>query len=215
MGEAATMRRGQGVLLLPPSARTIRWGSFPVIAGVAALAVWTGGRKGASPANFALPVATALLCIWLCFLFDDPASETTDGSATPLLLRRGVRAAIAIPAVASAWFACTWIGSLSGPTRAMAMSFGALVLVALGSAAGAARIVGGPRSGLLAAGVVVFVALVMPVAAGRPPSVDPSLPPWGGPTAYWGAVAVLAGGILILAHRDPARPLPRPHLRRW
>jgi len=215
MSSASGVRCDQGTLLVPPSARTIRWGSFTVVAGVAALAVWTGGRKGANPASFALPVATALLCVWLCFLFDDPAAETSSGSATPLLLRRGVRAAIAVPAAASAWFACTWIGPLTGPTGAMTISFGALVLVALGAGAAAVRVVGGSRSGLFAAAVVVFVALVLPVAAGRPPTVDPSLPPWGAPAAYWGLVAALAVAVLVTAHRDPARPSARSRARRW
>lgn len=204
MNIVAGVRREQSHLLVPPSARTIRWGSFPVVAGVAALAVWNGGRKGGDPASVALPVATALLCVWLCFLFDDPAAETTAGTATPLLFRRSVRAAIAIPAVAAAWFASTWIVPLTGPTAVMTASFTAQVLLALAAAAIAVRMVGGPRSGLLAAAAVVFVTLVMPVAVGRPPSVDPAQPPWGEPATYWTVVAVLATIALALAHVDPA-----------
>ncbi len=213
MGTITEMRREQGVLLVSPSARTIRWGSFPVIAGVAALAVWNGGRKGGNPASVALPVATALLCTWLCFLFEDPTDETTNTTATPLLVRRGVRIALAVPAVAAAWFASTWIGPLTGPTSPMTSSFVALVLVALGSAAGAVRLVGGARSALLAAAVVVFVALVLPLAAGRPPSVDPALPPWGGPGTYWAAVATLGTAVLLVAHRDPAQGSTRSRSR--
>jgi hypothetical protein len=87
------------------------------------------------------------------------------------------------------------------------------MLVALGSAAAAVRLVGGTRSALLAAGVVVFVALVLPVAAGKPPSVDPAMPPWGGPDAYWAAVAALATAILLIAHRDPANTQARSRIR--
>ena len=209
MSAPAAVRREQSHLLVPPSARTIRWGSFPVIAGVAALAVWNGARKGGDPATVALPVATALLCVWLCFLFEDAAAETTAGTPTPLLFRRSVRAAISIPAVTAVWFACAWIGPLTGPTAAMTGSFAAQVLVALAAAAVTARVVGGPMGGLLAAGAVAFVALIVPVGVGRPPSVDPAHPPWGAPAVYWSAMAMLAVAVLALAHVDPAHPLAR------
>lgn len=208
MRAAAGLRRTQGRLLAPPSARTIRWGSFPVIAGLAALVVWSGGHEGGNPAVVALPVATTLLCVWLCFLFDDAAAETTAGTPTPLLLRRVVRMAIAIPAVTAAWFLCTWIGPLTGPTAVMVGSFSAEVIVALAAAAVVVRTVGS-GGGLLAGAVVVSVTLVLPVAMGRPPSVDPTRPPWGEPIEYWSAVALLAVMALTMAHIDPAHPLTR------
>ena len=204
----ANLRRLQGQLLVPPSARTIRWGSFPVIAGLAMLVVWSGQRKGGNPAAVALPVATALLCVWLCFLFDDPAAETTAGGPTPLLFRRAIRVAIAVPVVATVWFACTWIGPLEGPTAAMVGSFVAEAIVALAAAALVVRFVGA-GSGLLAAGAVVIVTLILPVAFGRPPSVDPARPPWGEPASYWTVVAVLAVVVLVVAHLQGVRTRAR------
>ena len=114
--EAFGVRRAQSRLLIRPSARTIRWMSFTVIAATGGLVVWTAAREQGDPAPVALPIASALLCVWLCFLFEDLAAETTASSATPLLFRRALRAAIAVPAVAAVWFAYTWIGPSAGPT---------------------------------------------------------------------------------------------------
>jgi hypothetical protein len=202
MSAAFTVRRGQGRLLIRPSARTIRWTSFVVVAATGALIVWTGGRKEGNPATVALPVATTLLCVWLCFLFEDLAAETTAASATPLLFRRAVRAAIAVPSIASVWFAYTWIGPLAGPTADMTGAFGAGIALTLAAAAVAVRLVGPGRSGLEAAAAVVFVLLVMPVAIGRPPSVDPGQPPFGDPLTYWSAIALASCAVLVFAHLD-------------
>ena len=196
------LRRAQGRLLVRPSARTIRWASFAVIAAADALIVWTGTRKEGNPATVALPVATTLLCVWLCFLFEDLAAETTAASATPLLFRRAVRAAMAVPAVVAVWFASTWIGPLSGPTAAMAGAFGAGIALSLAAAAVVERLAGPGRSGMGAAGIVVFVLIVAPVAFGRPPSVDPALPPLGDPITYWSAVAIASCAVLALVHLD-------------
>lgn len=198
-----SLRRAQGRLLLRPNARTIRWPSFVVIASLGALVVWTGGRKEADPATIALPIATTLLCMWLCFLFEDVAAETTAAAATPLRFRRAVRTMIVIPAAAAAWFGYTWIGPLSGPTAVMLGSFGAQVILALAVAAVAARLMGPDRHGFEGLGVVAFIALVLPVAVGRPPSVDPAMPPFGSPLTYWSALALASMVVLVLAHLSP------------
>jgi hypothetical protein len=194
------MRRAQGRLLVAPSARTIRWASLGVFLAVATLAVWSGARKGGDPAPVALPIATTLLVAWLCFLFEDAAAETTDATATPLMLRRAVRMAIAVPAVTAAWFALTWIGPLEGPTAIMTGSFVAETVLALAAGASLTKMIPGGRSGLAAAGLVVFVVLVVPVWLARPPSIDPARPPVGSPLTYWSTLAVCGCLALALAH---------------
>jgi hypothetical protein len=200
MSRAPSVRRAQAPLLLRPSARTIRWVSFTVIAATGALVVWSGGRDGRDPAKITLPIATTLLCVWLCFLFEDLAGETTAGSPTPLLFRRLLRAAIALPIAGVAWFSYTWIGRIDGPTAPMAASFAAEAIVALAAAAVAARVAGSDRSGLLASAVLLLTALVLPVSLGRPPSVDPAFPPVGDPATYWTAVGLAGCAVLLLAH---------------
>ena len=196
------IRRVQGRLLVRPSARTIRWTSFEVIAATGALIVWSSGRKEGDPATIALPIATTLLCTWLCFLFEDLAAETTAAAATPLLFRRAVRAAIAVPTVTSVWFAYTWIGPLAGPTAIMVGAFVAAIALTLAATAIAVRLVGPGRSGLVAAAAVVFVLLVLPVAIGRPPSVDPAQPPLGDSFTYWSVIALVSCAVLVVAHLD-------------
>lgn len=202
MGDLLTVRHEQARLLMRPSARTIRWASFVVIAGTGALVVWTGGRKWGNPAAIALPIATTLLCVWLCFLFEDIVAETTDASATSLMFRRAVRAAIAVPSIAAVWFAYTWIGPLTGPTLATTGSFGAGIVLALAAAAVAVPLVGSGRSGLASTAAVVFVLLVLPVAVGHPPSVDPAQPPLGDAFTYWAVVALISCVVLMMAHLD-------------
>jgi hypothetical protein len=194
-----TLRRAQGRLLLRPSARTIRWLAFVVLAGVGAIAVWGGARRG-DPSVAALPAATTLVCAWLCFLFEDLAAETTDATAIPLAARRAVRVAIAVPAATVAWFALTWIGPLTGPTAIMAVAFAAESLLALAAAAVAARVEGPAHGGFTAAGVLTFVAIVLPAWLGRPPSLDPVRPPLGTPFTYWSVVAAIAAVALVGAH---------------
>jgi hypothetical protein len=202
MGDSFTVRHAQGRLLIRPSARTIRWASFVVVAGAGVLVVSAGGREGGDPAAVALPIATTLMCVWLCFLFEDLVAETTDASATPLMFRRAVRAAIAVPSIAAVWFAYTWIGPLAGPTAAMIGAFGAAIALTLAAAAVGVRLFGSGKSGSASAAAVVFVLLVMPVAIRRPASIDPTQPPFGDAFTYWSAVALTSCAVLALVHVD-------------
>ena len=200
--ETFGVRRAQGRLLITPSARTIRWASFTVIATTGGLVVWAGAREAGNPAPVALPVASALLCVWLCFLFEDLAAETTASAATPLLFRRALRAAIAVPAVAAVWFAYTWIGPPAGPTAHMVKAGVAGIALSLAAGAIAVCFADSGRGGLAAAGVVVFILLVLPVAIGRPPSIDPAHPPVGDPLTYWSAITIGSCVVLAVAQLD-------------
>jgi hypothetical protein len=196
----------------------MRWVSLPVIAGLGVVVVRSGARDGGDPAAVAMPIAGTLLGIWLCFLFEDPASEITATSPTPLALRRAVRAGLALPAVGVVWFGMTWIGPLDGPSGPMAASFAVTVLVALGSAAVATRIVGPARAPMAAAAALVAAMFVTPVVLSlllhRPGAVDPARPPLGDPVSYWASAGILAAAILGLAHLDPARSPIRSRLAR-
>jgi len=204
-------------LLAWPSLRTERWPTFVVVALLAAVVVRQGGRDGDDPSTIALPVATAMLGAWLCFAFEDAAAHVTSPSPTPLTLRRAVRASIAVVAATLAWFACTWIGPLDGPTWPMTAMFAGVALVALACAAITARVIPSERSGIAAVcgvvGVSVALPFVLALAFGRPIAIDPSRVPVGDPASYWTTVAAVAVVALVLAHRDPALPGPAAWLR--
>jgi hypothetical protein len=92
----------------------------------------------------------------------------------------------------------------------MMAAFAVCVTIALAAAAMSARLVAS-GAGLLAAAAVVTITLILPVAFGRPPSVDPARPPWGEPAGYWGALGLLAIVTLLMAHVDPAGLRPTAH----
>ena len=204
-------------LLLWPSARTMRWVPFAVIVAIAVAVVREGTRDGRDPAEVALPIATTLLGVWLCLTFEDAAAELTSPAPVPQWVRRCVRASIALPAAALAWFALTWVGPLDGPTVPMSSMFVAVALVALACAAIASRRMPSERSGIAAAFGVAGVTLALPFVLGlalhRPVAIDPSRVPVGDPASYWTAVAAVAIIALVLAHRDLALPGPVAWLR--
>jgi hypothetical protein len=149
-----------------------------------------------------MPIASTLLCVWLSFLFEDLAAESTAPSATPLLFRRALRVAIAVPAVVAVWLAYTWIGPSAGPTSHMTKALLASIALSLAAGAVAVRLADSGRGGFAAAAVVVFILLVLPVAIARPPSIDPARPPLGEPSVYWSAITIGSCAVLALAHLD-------------
>lgn len=196
--------------LLRPNARTIRWIPLGVIVTLGAWVVRSGARDGADPATIALPIATTMLGLWLCLLFEDAAGEIVGPTPVSLWRRRAVRVAIATPAVAAAWFAFTWLGPLHGPTPPMTAMAVVVVVSSLACAAVATRFVSPARSGMVAAVGLIGTVLVQPILLAlvfdRPILIDPARVPIGGPLTYWTGLLVGAGAVLVLAQRDPALP---------
>ena len=201
-------RRALVRLLLRPTLRTIRWIPFGPIVVLGAWVAWSGARNEGNPAAVALPIATAMLGLWLCLLFEDAASEIAAPSPVPLWLRRAIRIMMATPPVAAAWFAFTWLGPLDGPTPPMAAMVAAVTVVALACAAVTTRFVSSTRSGPVAAVGLIGAVLVLPILLARvlerPISIDPSRVVLGDPFTYWASTIAVAAAVLVLAHRDPA-----------
>ena len=210
-------RRALVRLLLRPTLRTIRWIPFGPIVVLGAWVAWSGARNEGNPAAVALPIATAMLGLWLCLLFEDAASEIAAPSPVPLWLRRTVRIMIATPSVAAAWFTFTWLGPLHGPTAPMAAMVGAVIVAALACAAVTTRFVSSTRSGPVAAVGLIGAVLVLPILLARvlerPISIDPSRVVLGDPLTYWACTIAVAAAVLVLAHRDPALRGFRPSIR--
>jgi len=195
--------------LVQPSLRTVAWPVLAVCAPLSAMIVRLGVRDGLDPTLVAVPVATTLLGGWLCLLFEDRAAELTRPTPTPLWVRRAVRVTVALPPVALAWFACTWIGPLTGPAAPMAFMAIATAVSALACGATASRHGAPERSGVPAAAALVGIVLLLPISLSlvldRAVSIDPAQPPIGTPLSYWATITALSAIVLVAAHRDPAR----------
>jgi hypothetical protein len=202
------LRETIALSLLWPAVRTMRWVPLGVIAALGAWVVRSGAREQGDPAATALPVATIMLGVWLCLLFEDAAADITGPSPVPLWRRRAVKVAVAVPVFAASWFALTWVGPLHGPTWAMTGMAVGVGAVAVAAASVTTRVVVSARSGPVAAVVLVGVIVAMPVviaiALGRPATIDPDRVPVGDPRSYWTSVIVLALVVSLPANRDPA-----------
>jgi hypothetical protein len=199
------------------SLRTIRWSVLLPVGALGAAIVRSSTGDHGDPVAIGMPLATTLLGIWLCLLFEDPAHEVTGSLPTPLWVRRAVRAWIAVAVAACVWFAIAWIGPLTGPTAPMTAMAGAVAVVSMACAAMAGRLVTPGRSGVVAAVAMVWIVLVLPIALAlvldRPLSIDPSAPPLGSVATYWSTICGAAAVALVVAHRDPARPPLRALVR--
>ncbi len=211
-------RETVAVSLLRPAVRTMRWVPLGVIAALGVWVVRAGARDGGDPATIALPVATTMLGIWVCLLFEDAAADIMGPSPVPLWRRRAVRVMLAVPAYAAIWFACTWVGPLHGPTGpmvGMALGVGAMAVAA---ASVTTRVVSSTRSGPVAAvvlvGAIVAIPLIIALVLDRPAAIDPALVPVGDPVTYWSCLVAVAVAVAVAAHRDPALPGLRLSRRR-
>ena len=203
-------REPVAVSLLWPVVRTMRWLPLGVITALSVWVVRAGARDGRDPATVALPVASIMLGIWLCLLFEDAAADIAGPSPVPLWRRRLVKAMVAVPASAAIWFACTWIGPLHGPTGPMVGMAAGVGAVAIAAASVAARVVPSTRSGPVAAivlvGAIVAAPAVVALVLRRPVAVDPAVVPVGDPSTYWSCLVTIALVVTVVAHRDPALP---------
>ena len=213
------MRGGRetvAVSLLWPVLRTTRWVPLGVITALSVWVVRAGARDGRDPATIALPVATMMLGIWLCLLFEDAAADITGPSPVPLWRRRAVMGVVAVPAYVASWFACTWVGPLHGPTGPMVGMAAGVGAVAIAAASVTTRVVSSTRSGPVAAVVSVGAIVAVPAAVAsvldRPVGVDAAVVPVGDPFTYWSCIVAIAVAVTVVAHRDPA--LPGFHLSR-
>ena len=202
------MRETIAVSLLWPALRTMRWVPLGVITALSVWVVRAGAREGGDPATIALPVATTMLGIWLCLLFEDTAADITAPSPVPLWRRRVIRVTLAMPVSAAFWFACTWVGPLHGPSGPMTGMACGVAAAAFAAASITTRVVTPARSGPVAAVVLIGAIVAMPVmialVLGRPAAIDPAQVPVGDPVTYWSTVVAVALAVTLAANRDPA-----------
>lgn len=203
----------QARLLLRPALRTIRWVPLAVIAAAGFLIVWSGLRHGGDARAQHLPLAGALLAVWIGFLLDDPAAESVASVPLPLVSRRGVRILLAVPAIGLAWMLLSLQADIAGKAVTLTTAFAAQVVVALGFAAVGTRVSGDERGGPVAVAGLFFVFLVLPLLLKVPMTLDPLTDSWHHLYGRW--VWLGGAGLLLFlaASADPGRRGPVSWLR--
>ncbi|MBC9716268.1 hypothetical protein H9Y04_27400 [Streptomyces sp. TRM66268-LWL] len=163
-----------------------------------------------------LQLAAVLTALAVAFALDDPAAATTTACPSPWWLRRSVRLAVVLPALAAFWLldvllvrqAVTAELRPAFPTADLSVEALALTLVAVALGLAGLRFTVGQGGGLVAAGLLVIVVALtfLPQEAAFFATPDDGAQ-WDGAAARWRATAAVA---LIAA----ALLLPRPPGRR-
>lgn len=160
-------------------------------------------------------LAALALCIGAAFLYDDPAAETVSIVPAPLLFRRLLRLALALPALVAAWTRVLHSAHVDAAWE-LTLKLGALLALALAVAALVAR-GPGPATGGVAAGPAVLVlfglaallphrwALLVP---------GPEDPRWTAAHARWAFVLAAGLAAFVWVSLDPSRPHRLRHYSR-
>jgi hypothetical protein len=188
---------------LPPATRTIPRAVLAVAALALVPTVVTRVRGGANFSG-ALLAASLIAGAGLGYAIDDAAARTFASSPTPLLVRRGVRAALCVVALAAAWIAALLVASTSTGT---VPSPGELAPCAFAAAAIAVAFATRVEPDLavspgFVAALATLLSMVVVDALALRVDALPSLQ--GNDRAAWwwiGAVAVLSA---LRGSRDPA-----------
>jgi hypothetical protein len=214
--------------LVRPTVRTLPWGPLSAAGLLAAgLAATAGlGEPSLDAAVERVRFAAVVLAVGMAGTLDDPTRPHLDATPVGLAVRQALRITVALAVTAGWWglaLAAAWPVGAGFPVAASSVLLGALVLVGLAVAAVAVRTSGG--SGAVPAAMAVLtlaaLAVVVPrlVTGGstdlvmfpRHP-VEPSAAldaAWRAAHQRWGAVALVAGLVLIWALSGPdARRVP-------
>jgi fluoroquinolone transport system permease protein len=210
--------------LLPlarPTARTIRCVALAGGAVGAQLVIWAS-RSGLSPGGPVslqpLRVAAVVLCLGAAFILDDDAGATVEPSVASLVVRRGLRLALALPVLGVCWGSALWAAShkaASGhelaphalPVAGLALEAAALLAVTLAAAAVASRRLGHRRGGVAGGpALLAFVLAALSIGPYWPlfPAAS-SDPGWAAAHVRWALVLAAATIVLVAFSLDPAR----------
>ncbi|MFN2503389.1 MAG: hypothetical protein ABR540_04000 [Acidimicrobiales bacterium] len=199
------------VLALRPVVRAISW--RPVALGAAAaitLIAFLRARHADPGATLAgVRAAALLLCAGLAFALDDPAASTLASSPTPKAARRGHRMVILLGLFVVLWG--TMITVAEGlPLAAATLEAAAMLGVALGAAALAARSAPDGLGGIAGGPVLTLLLLATFVGQRHWPrwvSLLPSSPldpAWSAAHIRWALLLAISIGVLMATARDPA-----------
>jgi hypothetical protein len=182
----------------------------PACSALGFLIVYAGLHERGRIGSAHLPFAAVALCLSAAFVLDDPAAETVGGKPTPLLLRRGIRVAVYLPALFALWGAILAYAGFEQVDGAMWVEFAGMVALTLALAAMGSRFVGGERAGMFAAPAL----LIALTASGfvstrwRPFPLDPISSGWFDLYGRWMIALVASLVVFVIAGRDPVRANP-------
>lgn len=213
----------QALLLLGPTARTIRWPAVVAGAAAAQLVLWAGKGELSSLEGISLTplrVAAVLLCLGAGFIIDDDAGATVEPVVASLALRRGLRMLLALPVLGVGWALTLSVASRlavwgpgtepsvthSLPVAGLTLEAAALLSVALAGGAAAVRWVGQARAGVAAGPVLLgFVMAMLSIGRWWPLFPNPSEPGWVVAHVRWAGILVVAAVLFAGLALDPAR----------
>jgi hypothetical protein len=212
--------------LLGPTARSMPWVPLAAAAVVAPLITHFmagGSMHGLSDRLNALRIAGTAMAVAIGFILDDPAREGTQHQPVPVLLRRALRAVLALPIAALIWSLCLWLAfrtwppaseglgsvELAGdlPLAALTLEFAGIAAVALALSAASTPFVPEAMGGVAAGPILILLVLigavlstVVPLFAG-----DPTEPSWQAAQKAWWVILATGLGAFALLSRDPGR----------
>jgi hypothetical protein len=204
------LRWFQARLLVRPAARTIRWLPVPACGALGFFIVYAGLHERGQTGFAHLPFAAVALCLSAAFVLDDAAAETVGGTPTPLLLRRGVRIAVQLPALLALWGAILAYAGFEQIAGAMWVEFTGMLALTLALAATGSRFIGGERAGMFSspALLVILIASGFVSTRWRPFPLDPISSGWFDLYGRWTIALVVSLVVFLITGRDPARANP-------
>jgi len=200
--------------------KLLRW--TPALAAsltVVLLLVWKEGALGSTEAGvWMLRAAGLIMAVGTVFLLDDPSSNITNSSPTPLRVRSGARLLLVCMAVSVGCLPATVLTSqrvsLAGEWLGVVLEIAAMIGVAAAFSLTMQRWLGLSEPGQFAGvGVVATLVGAQLVGARWPMLVGPG-PQWEAAHLRWAIVLLLAVLVVVLQLRDPAATTWRAAINR-
>ncbi|MDP9222460.1 MAG: hypothetical protein M3P18_01115 [Actinomycetota bacterium] len=209
--------------MLGPTLRAMPWGPFLAAGFLAVAYIWleAPGRYVADRIQV-LRLGALLACLGASFLLDDRTEDTLAYVPTPLLLRRAVRVALALPVAATFW----WLSiKLAGqvpkaaggplPTEDLTREPLAVLVIAFAASSLGSRIALDRLGGVVGAPLILGIlpVLVLVPQARQLVISSPADPLWHHAHKIWGSVFLVALVMFIYWSGDAGRYSIRARLR--
>ena len=158
-----------------------------------------------------LRVGALMICMGAAFALDDPTEDTLGHVPAPLVMRRGLRLVLLLPAIAVVWMALVrFVGDVPKrdggplPVGDLTLEVAALLMLALSAACLGARFTSDRLGGIAAAPIILgLVALALFLPPEYRLIVSHSDPRWKDAHEVWRAVLAAAAIAFLYLNRSP------------